>query len=74
MKLTEAARKRLEESYLAELVTDYLLAEFEQDEDHVTVFAQRKLVKRKYISQKYLIGADGARSTIRAITKVGFPD
>jgi 3-(3-hydroxy-phenyl)propionate hydroxylase len=72
-KLTEAARKRLEDSDLAELVTDISVREFEQDEDSVTVFAERKTGEKEVYKSKYLIGADGARSTIRAITKVGFP-
>ena len=72
-KLTEAARRRLEESALAELITDISVSKFEQDEDYVTVFAERKTGEKEIYKSKYLIGADGARSTIRAITKVGFP-
>lgn len=72
-KLTEAARKRLEESDLAELVTDISVRDFEQDDDSVTVFAERKTGEKEVYKSKYLVGADGARSTIRALTKVGFP-
>ena len=41
-KLTQAARKRLYESDLAELITDISVSTFEQDEEFVTVYAERK--------------------------------
>jgi len=53
-KLTEAARKRLEDSDLAELVTDISVREFEQDEDSVTVFAERKTGEKEVYKSKYL--------------------
>ena len=63
------ARKRLEESALAKLITDISVSKFDMMRI-ITAFAERKLVKRKFISQ-ILIGVDGARST-SVITKVGF--
>ena len=72
-KLTEAARKRLDESDLAQLITDISVISIEQNSDFVTVYAKRKTGEKEVYQTRFLIGADGARSTIRAETKVGFP-
>ena len=72
-KLTEAARKRLDESDLAELITDISVISIDQNSDFVTVYAKRKTGEKEVYQTRFLIGADGARSTIRAETKVGFP-
>jgi len=72
-KLTEAARKRLDESDLAELITDISVISIDQNSDFVTVHAKRKTGEKEVYQTRFLIGADGARSTIRAETKVGFP-
>ena len=72
-KLTEAARKRLDESDLAQLITDISVISIEQNSDLVTVYAKRKTGEKEVYQTRFLIGADGARSTIRAETKVGFP-
>ena len=72
-KLTEAARKRLDESDLAQLITDISVISIEQSSDFVTVYAKRKTGEKEFYQTRFLIGADGARSTIRAETKVGFP-
>ena len=72
-KLTEAARKRLDESDLAQLITDISVISIDQNSDFVTVYAKRKTGEKEVYQTRFLIGADGARSTIRAETKVGFP-
>ena len=72
-KLTEAARKRLDESDLAQLITDISVISIDQNSDFVTVHAKRKTGEKEVYQTRFLIGADGARSTIRAETKVGFP-
>ena len=72
-KLTEAARKRLDESDLATLITDISVKTIEQDSDFVTIHAERKTGEQEVYQTRFLIGADGARSTIRSETKVGFP-
>ncbi|WP_205669847.1 MULTISPECIES: FAD-dependent monooxygenase [unclassified Amycolatopsis] len=45
------------------------LAGFEQDEDGVTV----ELADGERLRAKYLVGCDGARSTVRKLLGVGFP-
>lgn len=72
-KLTEAARARLEADPLADLITDIVVQEVTQDADSVTVTAQRKTGEIEVFDAAYLIGADGARSTVRKSTGVGFP-
>ena len=72
-KLTEAARTRLDESDLAQLITDISVISIDQNSDFVTVYAKRKTGEKEVYQTRFLIGADGARSTIRAETKVGFP-
>jgi 3-(3-hydroxy-phenyl)propionate hydroxylase len=72
-KLTETARKRLDESDLAQLITDISVKSIEQNSDFVTVHAERKTGEKEIYQTRFLVGADGARSTIRSETKVGFP-
>ena len=72
-KLTKAASKRLDNSDLTNLITDISVTSIDQDSDFVTIHAQRKTGEKEVYQTRFLIGADGARSTIRAETKVGFP-
>jgi len=72
-KLTEAARARLEAEPDAELITDISVEEISQDEDSVTVTARRRTGEVETFRTAYLIGADGARSTVRKSTGVAFP-
>lgn len=72
-KLTEAARTRLDAETDAELITDIVVEEIGQDADSVTVTARRKTGEIETFRAAYLIGADGARSTVRKSTGVAFP-
>ncbi|KIN64094.1 FAD binding domain protein [Sulfitobacter noctilucicola] len=72
-KLTEAARARLEGDPNADLITDIVVEEVAQDADSVTVTARRKTGEVEKFRAAYLIGADGARSTVRKSTGVEFP-
>ncbi len=72
-KLTEAARARLEMETDAELITDISVEEISQDADSVTVTARRRTGEVETFRASYLIGADGARSTVRKSTGVAFP-
>lgn len=72
-KLTEAARARLEAETDAELITDITVEKIAQDADSVTVTARRKTGEVEVFRAAYLIGADGARSTVRKSTGVAFP-
>ncbi len=72
-KLTEAARKRLEDDPNAILVTDIVVEDVTQDADAVTVLARRKEGDVEKFRAAYLIGADGARSAVRKSTGVAFP-
>ena len=72
-KLTEAARARLEAETDAELITEIVVEEVTQDADSVTVTARRSDGSTEVFRGAYLIGADGARSTVRKATGVGFP-
>lgn len=72
-KLTEAARARLEAETDAELITDITVEEIAQDADSVIVTARRKTGEVEVFRAAYLIGADGARSTVRKSTGVAFP-
>lgn len=72
-KLTEAARARLEADENADLITDIVVEEVTQDGGSVTVTARRKTGEVERFTAPFLIGADGARSTVRKSTGVGFP-
>ncbi len=72
-KLTEAARARLEADAGAELITDLLVESVAQDADTVTLTARRKTGEVETFTGAYLIGADGARSTVRKSTGTAFP-
>lgn len=72
-KLTEAARARLEGEADADLITDIVVEEVTQDADGVTVTGRRKTGELEHFRAAYLIGADGARSTVRKSTGVAFP-
>lgn len=72
-KLTEAARARLDADAGAELITDISVQDVTQDDDSVTVSARRKTGELEQFRAAYLIGADGARSTVRKSTGVAFP-
>lgn len=72
-KLTEAARARLEADANADLITDIVVETVTQDADFVTVTARRKTGEVEQFRAPYLIGADGARSTVRKSTDVAFP-
>ncbi len=72
-KLTEAARARLETEPNARLITDIVVENISQDADSVTVVARRKDGDTEQFRTRYLIGADGARSTVRKSTGVRFP-
>lgn len=72
-KLTEAARARLDADTGAELITDIVVEEVTQDADAVTVTARRTSGEVETFRAAYLIGADGARSTVRKSTGVNFP-
>ncbi|WP_050931851.1 FAD-dependent oxidoreductase [Aestuariivita boseongensis] len=72
-KLTEAARARLEAEPDARLITDITVEEVSQDSDSVTVKARRENGEVETFRAAYLIGADGARSTVRKSTGVAFP-
>lgn len=72
-KLTEAARKVLEDHPDAELITDITVEDARQDADSVTVTARRATGELEQFRAPYLIGADGARSTVRKSTGVNFP-
>lgn len=52
----------------AEVRRGCAVAEFEQDEDGVTVH----LADGEHLRSRYLIGSDGARSTVRKLLGVGF--
>lgn len=72
-KLTESARKRLESDPDAVLITDITVEEITQDADSVTVVARHATGETEEFRAAYLIGADGARSTVRRSTGVNFP-
>lgn len=72
-KLTEAARARLDADAGAELITDILVEDVAQDADTVTATARRKTGEVETFTGAYLIGADGARSTVRKSTGTAFP-
>lgn len=72
-KLTESARARLKADPNADLITDISVQDFEQDSDSVTVTAQRRTGETERFRMAFLIGADGARSTVRKSTGVSFP-
>lgn len=72
-KLTQAARGRLEADPNAELITDILVEEVTQDADAVTVMARHASGEAAHFTAPYLIGADGAKSTVRKATGVAFP-
>ena len=72
-KLTEAARARLDAETDADLITDIVVEEITQDADSVTVTARRTTGEVETFRAAYLIGADGARSTVRKSTGVAFP-
>jgi 3-(3-hydroxy-phenyl)propionate hydroxylase len=72
-KLTEVARARLEADAGAELITDILVEDVAQYADTVTVTARRKTGEVETFTGAYLIGADGARSTVRKSTGTAFP-
>lgn len=72
-KLTEAARARLNAETDAELITDIVVEDVSQDGDRVTVTARRATGEVETFRAAYLIGADGARSTVRKSTGVAFP-
>lgn len=72
-KLTEAARARLESEPDARLITDIVVEEVSQDADSVTVVARTKDGDTETFRTTYLIGADGAKSTVRKSTGVAFP-
>ena len=72
-KLTEAARARLDAETDADLITDIVVEEISQDADSVTVTARRQTGEVESFRAAYLIGADGARSTVRKSTGVAFP-
>ncbi|MCR9127300.1 MAG: FAD-dependent monooxygenase [Rhodobacteraceae bacterium] len=72
-KLTEAARARLDSDPDAELITDIVVETVTQDADGVTVTARHESGETATFRARYLIGADGARSTVRKSTGVGFP-
>jgi 3-(3-hydroxy-phenyl)propionate hydroxylase len=72
-KLTETARARLDAHPDAELITDIVLEQVTQDADRVTVTARRTDGETEIFTAPFLIGADGARSTVRKATGVGFP-
>lgn len=72
-KLTEAARARLDQETDADLITDIVVEEIAQDADSVTVTARRTNGEVEVFRAAYLIGADGARSTVRKSTGVAFP-
>lgn len=72
-KLTEAARARLEAEPDARLLTEMTVEEISQDADSVMVVARHKDGETESFRAAYLIGADGARSTVRKFTGVAFP-
>jgi 3-(3-hydroxy-phenyl)propionate hydroxylase len=72
-KLTEAARKVLEDHPDADLITDITVEDARQDADGVTVTARRVTGETEVFRAPYLIGADGARSAVRKSTGVNFP-
>lgn len=72
-KLTEAARARLEAEPDARLLTEMTVEDISQDADSVTVVARHKDGETESFRAAYLIGADGARSTVRKSTGVAFP-
>ncbi|MFT6887787.1 MAG: 3-(3-hydroxy-phenyl)propionate hydroxylase, partial [Paracoccaceae bacterium] len=72
-KLTEAARKVLEDHPDADLITDIMVEDARQDADGVTVTARRVTGETEVFRAPYLIGADGARSAVRKSTGVNFP-
>ena len=72
-KLTEAARKRLDEDPTATLITDITVTSVAQDAEGVNVTAKRNDGSEEVFRCAYLIGADGARSVVRKETGVNFP-
>ncbi|MEM8538738.1 MAG: NAD(P)/FAD-dependent oxidoreductase, partial [Pseudomonadota bacterium] len=72
-KLTEAARARLDAETDADLITDIVVEDIAQDADRVTVRARRTTGDLETFHAAYLVGADGARSTVRKSTGVAFP-
>ena len=65
-KLTKAARKRLDNSDLANLITDISVTSIDQDSDFVTIHAQRKTGEKEVYQTRFLIGADGINSKVRS--------
>ena len=72
-KLTQAARAGLEAHPDADLMTDIRVETVEQDADHVTVTARRIDGSSETLTAAYVIGADGARSSVRKATGTDFP-
>ncbi|RMH51314.1 MAG: FAD-dependent monooxygenase [Alphaproteobacteria bacterium] len=64
-KLTEALRALVDAHPDAELVTDARVEEVTQDDSGVTAVARRPDGSRDSFRGRFLIGADGARSTVR---------
>ncbi len=72
-KLTEVARARITADPNADLITNIVVESVTQDGDQVIVRARRTTGEEEVFTAPYLIGADGARSTVRKATGVNFP-
>jgi 3-(3-hydroxy-phenyl)propionate hydroxylase len=71
-KLARLLRQRLEESGCAELIYGARALAAAQDDDEVTLTIEREDGTRDALTGSYLVGADGARSTIRRELAVAF--
>ena len=71
-KLARLLRQKLEESGCAELIYGARALALAQDDDGVALTIEREDGTRDTLAGSYLIGADGARSTIRRELNVGY--
>jgi 3-(3-hydroxy-phenyl)propionate hydroxylase len=71
-KLVRAARPHIEASGIAEVLFSTKVTGLEQTADHVEATLTNSEGKREKLRGRYLIGADGGRSTVRRLCDIEF--
>ena len=71
-KLVRAARPHIEASGIAEVLFSTKVTGLEQTADHVEATLTNSEGKRETLRGRYLIGADGGRSTVRRLCDIEF--
>ena len=71
-KLVRAAKPHIEASGIAEVRFSTKVADLEQDSDHVDVTLTGPDGETEKIRGRYVIGADGGRSTVRRLAEIEF--